>query len=67
MLSAKMASQGLLKIKLFWNKGHYVKIFVHDVTDKILSQDSNYILDVDILTFSVLPRMKILSILARNY
>ena len=46
MMSAKMATPGLLKITVFWNKGYDVIIFVHDVTSKILSRDSNYIVDV---------------------
>ena len=37
---------GLLKIKLFWNKGYGVMISVHGITNKILSCDSNYIVDV---------------------
>ena len=41
-----MATPGLLKIKVFWNKGYDVIIYVHDVTNKILSRDSNYIVDV---------------------
>ena len=43
MIPAKMGTLGLLKIKLFWNKGYDVKIYVHDVTNKILSRDSNQI------------------------
>ena len=46
MMSAKMATPGLLKIKVFWNKGYYVIYSVYDVTNKILSHDSNYIMDV---------------------
>ena len=46
MLPAKMATLGLLKIKVFWNKGYDVIISVNDVTNKILSRDSNYIVDV---------------------
>ena len=46
MMSAKLATLGLLKIKLFWNKGYDIIIFVHDVTNKILERDSNYIVDV---------------------
>ena len=46
MMPAKMATPGLLKIKVFWNKGYDVIIFVYDVTNKILSRDSNYIIDV---------------------
>ena len=41
-----MATQGLLKIKVFWNKGCDIIIFVYDITNKILSPDSNYIVDV---------------------
>ena len=46
MMSAKMATLGLLKIKVLWNKGDDVIISLHDVTKKILSRDSNYIIDV---------------------
>ena len=41
-----MITQALLKIKVFWNKGYDVIIPVDDVTSKILSHDSNYIVDV---------------------
>ena len=43
MLSAKMDFLGLLKTKVFWNKGYDVIISVHDVTNKILSRNWNYI------------------------
>ena len=46
MMSAKLATPGLLKITVFWNKGYDVIISVDDVTNKILSRDSNYIIDV---------------------
>ena len=46
MMSAKLATLGLLGIKIFWNKVYDVKIFVHDVTNKFLSGDWNYIVDV---------------------
>ena len=46
VISAKMAALGLLKIKVFWNKGYRVIIAVHDVTCKVLSRDSTYIVDV---------------------
>ena len=46
MISTKMATLGLLKLKIFWNKGYDVIIFTHDVTNKILSYDSNYIADL---------------------
>ena len=44
-MSAKMATPGLLKITVFSNLG-YVLIPVDDVTNKTLSNDSNYIVDV---------------------
>ena len=46
MIPAKMANPGLLKIKAFWNKGYDVITPAHDVTNKILLRDSNYIVDV---------------------
>ena len=46
MMSAKIATAVLLKIKVFSNKGYYVIYFVYDVTNKIFSHDSNYIMDV---------------------
>ena len=42
MMSAKMATLGFLKIKTLWKKGYDAIISVHDVTNKILSRDSNY-------------------------
>ena len=45
-MSAKMATLGLLKIKLFWNNSYDVIISGDDVINKILSCDSNYIVDV---------------------
>ena len=46
MISSKMTTPGLLKITIFWNKDYDVIISVDDVTNKILSRDSNYIVDV---------------------
>ena len=46
MMSAKMATRVLLKIKVSWNKGYYVIYSFYDATNKILSHDSNYIMDV---------------------
>ena len=43
MMSAKMATAGLLKIFVLWKKGYDVISFVYDVINKILSRDSNYI------------------------
>ena len=46
MMSAKITTPGLLKIKILWNKGFDVVCFFHDVINKILSGDSRYIGDV---------------------
>ena len=46
MMWAKLTALGLLKVKLFWNKGYEVIISVHDVISKILSRVSNYVVDV---------------------
>ena len=45
MMSAKMATPDILKIKVFWNKGYDVIMSDHDVTNKILSHDSNCFVD----------------------
>ena len=45
-MSAKLATLGLLKIKVFQNKCYDAIIFVQDIINKILSSDSNYIVDV---------------------
>ena len=46
MISATMATLGLLKIKVLWNEGYGAIISVYDVINKILSRDSNYIVDM---------------------
>ena len=43
---AKCATPGLLKINVFWKKDFDVITSVYDVTNKVLSRDSNYIVDV---------------------
>ena len=43
MMSAKLATPGLLKIKVFWNKGYGIIISVLHVDNKVLSPDSNYV------------------------
>ena len=45
MMPAKLATPGLLKIEIFWNKGYDVIILDYHVTNKILSCDSSYIVD----------------------
>ena len=46
MITAKMAGPGPLKIMVLLNKGYDVIISVNDVTNRILWDDSNYIVDV---------------------
>ena len=46
MMSARMATPGLLKITVIWNKGYDVIIIVDDVINKILSRGLNYIVDL---------------------
>ena len=46
MMSAKMATPGLLKIKFFWNKVYGTINPAHNITNKLFSGDSNYIVDV---------------------
>ena len=45
-MSAKMASPTLLEKTVFLFKGYDVIILSNDVTNKILSRHSNYIVDV---------------------
>ena len=64
MMSAKMATPGLLKITVFWSKGYDVIVLVDDVTNEISLRDSNYIVDLfmwpkygsmrEVITMSVL-------------
>ena len=46
MISIKMATAGYLDITVFLNNFYDIIISVHDVNNKILSRDSNYIVDV---------------------
>ena len=46
MMSAKLATLGYLKTKVFWNKGYDIMIFVNYVTSKMLFLKSNYIVHV---------------------
>ena len=46
MMSTKMATSGLLKKKFFWSKCYDIIISVHEVTNKILWSDWNYIVNV---------------------
>ena len=42
MMSAKMTTPDLLKKTVFWSKDYDLSISVDDVTNKVLSRDSNY-------------------------
>ena len=46
MISAELTNLGFLKIKVIWNESCDVIGSVHDVINKILSRDSNHIVDV---------------------
>ena len=46
MISAKLATLGLLKKQVFRNKGSDTIVYIYDVNNKILLRDSNYIVDV---------------------
>ena len=45
MMPAKLATLDVLKLKVFRNKVYDVMTAVHDITNEILSRDSNYIVD----------------------
>ena len=46
MMSVKMATLGIFKRNIFWNKEYDVIIFVNDVSNKNLLRESNYTVDV---------------------
>ena len=46
MMSVKLATLSHLEIIVFWNKGYDVIVSVHEVANKILSHDSDFIVDV---------------------
>ena len=46
VMPAKLATLGPLKVIVFLNKVYDVIISVHDVANKILPRDSNYIEDL---------------------
>ena len=62
-MSTKTAALGVLKIKIFWNKDYDVIIFVRDVTNKVLSNDKKYIVDVDMVMW---PKFRNCSISMRE-
>ena len=45
VMSAKLVTLSLVKIKVFWDKSYEAIISAHDVTSKILLCESNYIVD----------------------
>ena len=46
MVSTKMATLGLVAIKIFSKKRYGVIISVHDIIKKTLSDDSNHVIDM---------------------
>ena len=46
IMLSKLATLGFSKYKVFWNKGCDFKISAHDVTYKVLSGGSSYIVDM---------------------
>ena len=48
MMSAKIATLGPLKLKVFWNENYDV-IYFHEVANRILWRDSSYIVDLVML------------------
>ena len=46
MIPTKVVTLRLLKIKVYWSKGYDIIISFHDITNRILSHDSNYIVEV---------------------
>ena len=52
MMSGKLPTLGLQKLEVFGNKSYNIIVSVHDVINKILSPDSNYIVDLVLWTKS---------------
>ena len=46
MMSKKLGTLCLLKVKVLWNKSYDIKISVYDATNKVLLRDSHYVVDV---------------------
>ena len=46
IMSTKLATLGLLKIEVFWDKDYDVIIPAHEVINKILSRKGNYFVNV---------------------
>ena len=46
MMSSKLVTLTFLKIKPFLNKVYDIIVLVHYIINKVLSDDSNYIIDV---------------------
>ena len=60
--ATKFGSLCVCKIKLFWNKIYNVKTSYHDANNKILSRESNYIIDV-----AMWPKIGKYNILKRKF
>ena len=71
MISAKLATLCLPKLKVFCNKGYDAIISVCNVTNKILPRDSNYIVDVvmwpKFANFSISMRAVIITSILKEF
>ena len=47
MMSANSVAPDILKIRIFLLKGYDLTVSIHDVSNKVLSRDSNDIVNVD--------------------
>ena len=63
MMPATLATPGFLKIEIFQNKGYDVIILDYDVNNKILSGNSDYIVDVAMCSSISIREVIITSIL----
>ena len=46
MMSAKMGTPDIIKIKVFWKKDYNLKVSVHDVINTILPRELNHNVNV---------------------
>ena len=66
MMWAKLATLDLFKIKVFWSKSYDIIIFFHDVSNKILLGNSNYVLDVVMWQIIVNPRISMRKVIVSS-
>ena len=66
MIPAQLATLGVLKIKVFWNKGYDIIISAHYIRSKILFGDSNYIADFVMWTKFVNPSISMRKVIVTS-